>query len=172
MSLKKKSVLGLSYLTVALLGASVLMTNPVSADVSDVTTGLIEVGEVNEQGLEVRLEPKELSDFEKAWASGWEDGYQQGLKSDASGPEIEIHDIPYSEYHDGEYSSDYNDGYRVGFATAWTKSREEPQTQDDQTVEATNEQDLSKDGAVITTGNGFGIMSTIASIIEWFYSWF
>lgn len=65
MTTKKKSILGISYLSVAVLGASLLMAKPVSAEEMGVSQGqatslatetspygIVEVGEITEEGHE------------------------------------------------------------------------------------------------------------------------
>lgn len=188
MSLKKKSVLGLSYLTVALLGASVLMFNPVSAD------------EENEHT--VHTQTKDMPAWERGKEDGWEKGWIDGNKPESTSPydlrEIEVpqpdntpYDDPGMESDKEEYLQEYNDLYPAGYTAGYKAKMEKKEEmgsnsnsesseessdgnteQKELTVEAINKQDLSTDGAVITTGNGFGIMSTIVSIIEWFRSLF
>ncbi|MGP6387837.1 hypothetical protein [Streptococcus dysgalactiae] len=188
MSLKKKSVLGLSYLTVALLGASVLMVNPVSAD------------EENEHT--VHTQTKDMPAWERGKEDGWEKGWIDGNKPESTSPydsEIEVpkpdstpYDAPGMENDKVEYLQEYNDLYPAGYTAGYKAKMEKEEMssnsdsesseessdgyteQKELAVEAINQPDLSTGGAVITTGNGngFGIMSTIFSIIKWFRSLF
>ncbi|MGG6838206.1 UNVERIFIED_CONTAM: hypothetical protein KB581_03915 [Streptococcus canis] len=90
MSSKKKLVLGITHLSIAMLGASLLITNPVSADGgtsdSDYKTGFTEGQKV---GYHDGLYPYDNSQYKSPsqthrgntkYAEGYGDGFQQGYK--------------------------------------------------------------------------------------------
>lgn len=170
MSLKKKSVLGLSYLTMALLGASVLMANPVSADeeeetvtvlnvASSVPTGIVEVGEIDSDGSEVILnsgEVSSLSQFEKARTDGYEAGYEDGKVSDT--PEVDRNSIDSKNYSDSEYDTDYKDAYEVGHYAGWKLTHKDNQA-------------LGQNEETSPSEKGFGIVDTIYTTIQTVWEW-
>lgn len=171
MSLKKKSVLGLSYLTVALLGASVLMANPVSADEEkssdygtitavdpDYPKESLEVSELTEEFEE---EVGTTNEFQQAQQDGWNAGYQAGKQ--ANKPEIERTEIPSSNKYEGKsFEDDYKDSYQRGHYQGYLDAHT-PAEEDDAHIPAEEDDDLGVIGTIY-----------VAVRVAWSYisSWF
>lgn len=137
--MKKKSLLGLSYLSVAVLGVSLLMAKPVSAEemsesqgqATSLATetspyGIIEVGEIMENDEE-RILYSTQDPYHKGREDGYDAGYQDGQKpgapEDPVNPSPEPPKNPYTTSGDhgksGNYSNGYQDAYALGYRNGW-----------------------------------------------------
>ncbi|MDV5973179.1 FliH/SctL family protein [Streptococcus canis] len=143
MTTKKKSLLGIGYLSVAMLGASLLMAKPVSAEeeassqgASTVVTtqqasdtngqqisqesqvalpeAIVEVGESTEDGERVLFNTK--NPYQHGRDEGYNAGYKDGQKMGAL--EIPSNDAPEPQtipYKDEDKKQDYSEGYRDNY---------------------------------------------------------
>ncbi|VTT09922.1 hypothetical protein [Streptococcus dysgalactiae] len=136
MTTKKKSLLGIGYLSVAMLGASLLMAKPVSAEemsesqgqTVDLATqtssnGIVELIEVAENGEE-RILYSTQDPYLKGRDDGYDAGYQTGQKPGASedpvNPSPEPPTEPYTTQKDNRgYRSGYQDAYASGYRHGW-----------------------------------------------------
>ncbi|EIQ82933.1 hypothetical protein ACVR0W_07605 [Streptococcus canis] len=134
MTTKKKSLLGIGYLSVAMLGASLLMAKPVSAEEMSESgdqamrlvtqtgnNGVVEVIEVAENGEE-RILGSTQDPYFKGRDDGYDAGYQDGQKPGA--PETPSSDIPEPQdipsfYDESWYKNGYNDAYVLGYRNGW-----------------------------------------------------
>ncbi|MGG6794277.1 UNVERIFIED_CONTAM: hypothetical protein KB582_00215 [Streptococcus canis] len=130
---KRKLVLGISHLSVAMLGASLLVANPVSAEemsesqgqTVDLTTqnssnGIVEVIEVTEDGEEYIVGSTQHP-YLKGREDGYNAGYQDGQDTDASETPNDAIPEPQTtpSYKDEGKKQDYDDGYRDAYALGY-----------------------------------------------------
>lgn len=143
MTTKKKSLLGIGYLSVAMLGASLLMAKPVSAeeevssqDASPVVT--IQQGsdtnkqQISQETSHVRVELIEVTEndeerilystqdpYLKGREDGYNAGYQDGQKPGA--PEAPVNSTPEPSKNPYTTSEDHgkSENYSVGYQDAY-----------------------------------------------------
>ncbi|VTS48915.1 hypothetical protein [Streptococcus dysgalactiae] len=138
MTTKKKSILGISYLSVAVLGASLLMAKPVSAEEMGVSQGqatslatetspygIVEVGEITEEGHE-RILYSTQDPYLKGREDGYNAGYQDGQKPGAFEYPEDYTPQPKSNPYNSTttknkewYDSGYRDNYYAGYRNGW-----------------------------------------------------
>ncbi|VDC42087.1 hypothetical protein FMV2238Y02_05210 [Streptococcus canis] len=137
MTTKKKSLLGIGYLSVAMLGASLLMAKPVSAEemsesgdqVMRLVTqtgnnGVVEVIGVAENGEE-RILGSTQDPYFKGRDDGYDAGYQDGQKLGApeepenDSPQPESNPYNHDQQNKGLYDSGYRDNYYAGYRNGW-----------------------------------------------------
>lgn len=147
MTTKKKSLLGIGYLSVAMLGASLLMAKPVSAeeevsshgastvvttqqasDTSDTNEqqisqvalpeSIVEVGESAEDGERVLFNTK--NPYQHGRDEGYNAGYQDGQKMGALEiPSNDTPEPPMSPYQQNHDKQDYILGYQDAYALGY-----------------------------------------------------
>ncbi|HES9188721.1 hypothetical protein [Streptococcus pyogenes] len=136
MKTKSKRFLNLATLCLALLGTTLLTTQPVKAEgVVNGTNGTLRNNEERDSIKKQYAENwEQLKDpYHKGRLDGYVNGYEDGQKLDAPHPEDMKNDhlnkqpqaIPY-DYKDrgnrGQYTSGYGDTYMAGYHDGWTNN--------------------------------------------------
>ncbi|HHJ7441750.1 TPA: hypothetical protein ACQM71_001092 [Streptococcus pyogenes] len=127
MKTKSKRFLNLATLCLALLGTTLLMGQPVKAEVVqsgpqsvDQESGHRASRKSQQEGVgssywDNEEELKKLQ--EKAFKAGWDAGLQAG--KDAEQPDVGRESIPPSDYDYTYFDGDYRDGYEGGHRKGW-----------------------------------------------------
>ncbi|HES5908713.1 TPA: hypothetical protein VOX87_000653 [Streptococcus pyogenes] len=193
MKTKSKRFLNLATLCLALLGTTLLIAQPVKAEVTVATTEGVQQAEKNAENITYKeyMAQFGLGELEepyyKSRFQGYLDGYKEGLEgSRSTSPEPKDIQLP------NGFSGDpvgYTDGYEEGFGKGAHKHRPleaedaspdtegqtgGPSSRESATHDEKNQTDESPGGEDATDGKEISdiIFEIITEVISWFYNLF
>ncbi|HES8648235.1 TPA: hypothetical protein VPD93_000221 [Streptococcus pyogenes] len=106
MKTKSKRFLNLATLCLALLGTTLLMTQPVKAEI-------VKSPEAEQTVMQKNGVTETDNSYQKEWDRGYDEGYKKG--NERNSPKKPEH----SPVADGSGYSGYSDGYSTGYGAGW-----------------------------------------------------
>ncbi|HHJ7300765.1 TPA: hypothetical protein ACQMX7_000730 [Streptococcus pyogenes] len=131
MKTKSKRFLNLATLCLALLSATLLVTQPVKADGGEQGSLTISAQESSSSTISTDSNRQSLNreseqdDEAEAQDAGWQKGLEAGKNSSIWKPTLEFDEVPQPDVeYSGYVLQQYKEGYMAGYAYGWGETHE------------------------------------------------